>query len=194
MYRLRPLLVLACLAVLGASVAGAQDGTGTFNNQDKQSDHNSTQDKAKTKTTTTSNDNHRKHWWSPPHWPHKKHDNAAGTSRTGQSPFNKAGAADNTAKSQTVKTADNKTVALANKPKINSSSKSVTAARPTATKTVATTETAGKNTPGNSQSKKTATTTAGKKPVRHDCTPEHVKKGSCAADKASNQKGIAKPS
>src|SRR5215813_6863407 len=105
MHRLRLLLVLAFVMVLGASVARSQDGTGVFNDQDKKSDQSKTQAKAK------SNDSHRKHWWSPPHWFHKKHENAA--SKTEQSPFSKTGSGDNTT-AKTVKTTDNKTVASAN--------------------------------------------------------------------------------
>jgi hypothetical protein len=187
MHRLRFLLVLAFAVVLGTSLAGSQDGTGTFNNQDKQGDHNRTQDKTKTKTT--SNDNHRKHWWSPPHWFHKKHDNAASTSQTGQSPFNKTGAGDNAS----TKNPENKTVAAASVPKTSSTKQAVTGARPT-TKTVAVAGPAGKGTAQNIQSRKTTATAGAKKTTRHDCTPEQAKKTGCVVDKGSSQKTAAKPS
>jgi hypothetical protein len=158
MHRLRFLLVLAFVVVLGASLARSQDGTNPFDKQDKQANHNSKQEKAK------NDDSHRKHWWSPPHWFHKKHDS-------------KTGAAANTAtNNQAVKTPDNKTVAAANTPKTSSTSKTVTGARPT-TKTVA-------------QSRKT---TGGKKATRHDCTPEQAKKTGCVVGKGSH-KTAANPS
>ena len=189
MYRLRLLPVLAFVVVLGTSLAMGQDGTSSFDTQDKQNDRNSKQEKAK----SNDNENHRKHWWSPPHWVHKKHD-AAGTSQTGQNPFDKTRAGANaTTKNPTVTTANSKTVAAASTPKTGSTNRSVTAGRPTS-KTIATKESTGKGTAGNTQSRKTTTTTAGKKTVRHDCTPEQTKKGGCAADKGSNQKGTAKPS
>jgi hypothetical protein len=183
MHRLRLLLVLAFVVVLGASVARSQDGTGGFNDQDKQSDHKSTQEKAK------SNDSHRKHWWSPPHWLHKKHDNATSTTSTGKNPDSKTATTTN----QTLKTSDNKIVAAANAPKTSSTSKTVTGARPT-TKAVARTETARKGTAGNTQSRKTTPTTAHKKTVQHDCTPEQAKKGGCEVDKGSSHKGTVNPS
>jgi len=181
MDRIRLLPALAFVAVLGTSLAMGQDGTSSFDNQDKKSHRNSKQEKAK----SNDSDSHRSHWWSPPHWFHKKHDSPAGTSQSGQAPFDKAGAGDSaTTKNQTVKTSDYKTVAAAKTPKTSSIPRSVTGGRPMA-RTVATTESTGKGATGNSQSKKT---------VRHDCTPEQTKKDRCAADKGSNQKGTSKPS
>jgi len=181
MYRLRLLAVLTFVVILGASVAG-QDGTEPFN---KHGDQKNTQEKAK------NSDSQRRHWYSPPHWFHKKHDNAGSSGQTGNSPFSKTPAgANTTAQNQTVKTSDNKVVA-ANAPKTSSTSKTVTGARPTST-TAAKTQTARKGA-GNTQIKKT-TATAGKKPVRHDCTPEQAKKTGCAVDKASSHKGTASPS
>jgi hypothetical protein len=161
--------------VLGASVARSQDGTGVFNDQGKKSDQSKTQAKAK------SNDSHRKHWWSPPHWLHKKHDNAA--SKTEQSPFSKTGAGDNTTA---------KTVATANGPKTSSTHQAVSGAHPT-TKTVTKTTPGGQGVAPNTHSKKTTATASSKKNVRHDCTPEQMKKGGCAAEKGSNPKAT-KPS
>jgi hypothetical protein len=184
MYRLRLLAVLTFVAILGASLARGQDGTEPFN---KQGDQKNTQEKAK------NSDNQRRHWWSPPHLFHKKHDNAGSSGQTGNSPFSKTAAgANTTAQNQTVKTSDNKVVAAANAPKTSSTSKTVTGARPTAT-TAARTQTARKGPAGNTQIKKT-TGTAGKKPVRHDCTPEQAKKTGCAVDKASSHKGTTNPS
>jgi hypothetical protein len=184
MYRLRLLAVLAFVVVVGASLARGQDGTEPF---DKQGDQKNTQEKAK------NNDNHRRHWWSPPHLFHKKHDNAAGTGQTSNSPFTKTGAgANTTAKNQPVKTPDNKIVAASTTPKTNSTGKIVAGARPTTT-AAAGAQTAAKGTAGNMQIKKT-TATAGKKPVRHGCTPEQAKKSGCEVDKASSPKATTKPS
>ncbi|HMF89158.1 MAG TPA: hypothetical protein VKL40_00835 [Candidatus Angelobacter sp.] len=167
---MRLLLVLAFVVVLGASVARGQDGTGVFNDQDKKSDQNKTQAKAK------SNDSHRKHWWSPPHWFHKKHDNAAG--KTEPSPFSKT---------------DSKTVAAADAPKTSSTHQAVTGAHPT-TKTVAKTGPAGQAGGQNAQKRKTSATAGSKKTVRHDCTPEQSKKTGCVVGKGNSQKTAANPS
>src|SRR5262245_53142383 len=51
MHRLRLLLVLAFVMVLGASVARSEDGTGVFNDQDKKSNQSKT--KAMTATAST---------------------------------------------------------------------------------------------------------------------------------------------
>jgi hypothetical protein len=178
-------------------MARAQDGTNPFDNPGKPADHKSTQAKAK------SDDSHRKHWWSPPHWFHKKHDNAARTGQTGNNPDSKSGAvATATTKNSETRTAattnnagkpaDKKVVAAANVPKTSSTNKPVTGARPTST-AVTRTATAGTGTPGNTQIKKTNATATGKskKTVRHDCTPEHAKKSGCEVGKGSSQKGTA---
>ncbi|HKF21668.1 MAG TPA: hypothetical protein VKE93_08870 [Candidatus Angelobacter sp.] len=173
---MRLLTVLAFVVVLGASLARGQDGTEPFN---KQGDQQNTQ------KATKNNDSQRKHWWSAPHWFHKKHDNTASTAN---SPFSKTGAgASARAKHQTVKTPDNKTVAAVNAPKTSSTSKTVTGARPTA---VTRTGTAKNRATGNSRVKKT-TTSAGKKTVRHGCTAEQSKKGGCEVDKGSSHKETA---
>src|SRR5215467_4863481 len=102
MYRLR-LLVLAFVVVLGASLARGQDGTNPF---DKTADQNSAQEKAKSKQEKTkSNDNHRRHWYSPPHWFHKKHDTGTSTSQAGKNSDGKTGAVTGS----TTKNSDNKT-------------------------------------------------------------------------------------
>src|SRR5215471_4340279 len=78
MHKLRLLLVLGLMFAFGGSLAArAQDGT--FNDQDKKSD-------VKHSKAKKSNDNagRRKHWYSPPHWFHKKHHNDTSTAKSGK--------------------------------------------------------------------------------------------------------------
>jgi hypothetical protein len=206
MHRLRFLLVFAFALTLGASVARGQEGTAVFKDQDQTTDQTSktTPKKAKADKHTSE---HRRHWWSPPSWFHKKHDNAARTNRSGENAESKTAAATtpvtktSTAKTETTTTATATTPAPALKTRTNQTlagSKSATSSTKTGTgahasaKTVSKTGTAKK---GSAQGlhKKTGATAASKKAVRHDCSPDEAKKGGCQTDKGSNQKGTQKP-
>src|SRR5215469_7971799 len=79
MHKLRLLLLVGLMFAVGGSlVVRAQDGT--FNDQDKKSDVKH----SKAKNKSNDNAGRRKHWYSPPHWFHKKHHNDASTAKSGK--------------------------------------------------------------------------------------------------------------
>jgi hypothetical protein len=154
------------LALGTTSVAKAQDGTSVFKDQGQNQDRDTKHDKAKTKN----NDGHRKHWYSPPNWVHKKHNSDSSARRTGTNSSSKTAARTNPG---------NKTVGATNPGQ----------------KTVAKTGQGNKAVAGtNGGSKTIAGTSHGKKTVRHDCSPEEAKKGGCQVDKGRSQKGSTNPS
>jgi hypothetical protein len=199
---MRLLLVLGFVLALGASFARGQEGTTVFN-QDQASDQNS-KTKAKKAKTDKSSSEHRRHWWSPPHWFHKKHDTAA-RNQSGKHPDNKTVAM--TTKSSSGKTEASTTAAATTPAPVLKTRTSTTASGAKATKTGSTakpgtgvhtaTKTAtGGTSKGTSRSittRKKTTTTAGKKTVKHDCSPEEAKKGGCQSGKGNDQKGTPKP-
>jgi len=177
MHKLRVLLLLGLMFAIGGSLAArAQDGT--FNDQDKKSD-------VKHSKAKKSNDNagRRKHWYSPPHWFHKKHHNDASTAKSGKT---------------------GKTVAASNsdiKPLPESKAVSTSATKPVH-KTVGGTTTGTKSATATGQQKNTVagakrhrkTVTGanqGKNGTKSDCSPEQAKKGGCATDKSPTHKGTA---
>jgi hypothetical protein len=185
MHRLRLLLLLGLMfAVAGTLAARAQDGSSVFNDQDQKSDVK--HDKAKNKDKN--NDGRRKHWYSPPHWFHKKHRDAS-TAKSGKTPAGKT---------------------VAGKPASNSDIKPLPETKPVSTKAAATkpvhktgagTVTGTKSATATGQHKKTVagarrrrkTVTGanqGKSATKPDCSPEQMKKGGCTADK-SPQKSTA---
>ena len=183
MHRVRLLLLLGLVLALGAtSVAKAQDGTSVFKDQGQNQDRDTKHDNAKNKN----NDSHRKHWWSPPNWLHKKHNSDSGARRTGTNSSGKTVAAN----PKTVAANPmNKTAA-----RTNPANKTVGATNP-GQKTVAKTGQGNKAVAGtNGGSKTIAGTSHGKKTVRHDCSPEEAKKGGCQVDKGRSQKGSTNPS
>ena len=163
MHKLRLLLLVGLMfAVGGTLVARGQDGSEVFSKQDQKSD--SKHEKSKTKA----NNGHRKHWYSPPHWFHRKHDNTASK----------------------VKKSDNKTVAAKNQPAANpvaatSTNKSATATH-SGTKTAAT---SGQHKGTAAGARRRTGTTQAKKTVKTPCTPEQARKTGCHLDKGSSQKG-----
>jgi len=185
MHKLRLLLLLGLMFAVGGSLAArAQDGT--FNDQDQKSDVKH----SKAKNKSNDNDGRRKHWYSPPHWFHKKHHNDASTAKPG-------------------KTSAGKTVA--GKPASNSDIKPLPEPKPVSTsatttkpvhKTVAGTTTGTKSATATGQHKKTvagarrrrkavAGANQGKSATKPDCSPEQAKKGGCATGKSPSQKGTA---
>jgi len=203
MHRLRNVLLLSFLLALGGTlVANGQEGTSVFDNSNQKSDTK----QEKTKTKVKDNSGHRKHWYSLPHFFHKKHDKDSSASKSQTNPFDKPAA------SGKVASTESKPVATANQKTAATNTKTVATVKP-AGKAVATTSSAGK-TGGTASAKTVATahpgtkkgTTArrhrktvagasqGKKTVRQDCTPEQAKKGGCTVDKAHSQKGSANPS
>jgi hypothetical protein len=175
MHKLRLLLLLGLMFAVGGSLAArAQDGT--FNDQGKKSDVKH----SKAKTKSNDNDGRRKHWYSPPHWFHKKHHNDASTAKSGKT---------------------GKTVAASNsdiKPLPESKSVGTRATKPVH-KTVAGTATGTKSATANGQQKKTVASARRRRKTKPDCSPEQAKKGGCATDKSPTHKGTdtasaAKPS
>jgi len=209
MHRLRFLLVLAFALTLGASVARGQEGAAVFKDQDQASDQTSKTKAKKVKTDKNSSE-HRRHWWSPPSWFHKKHDNAARTNPSGKNAESKTAAATTpasktssgktattttattTTPAPALKTRTQQTLAASKSKSTLSSTKTGTGAHKTA-KTISKTGTARKGSAQGLRTKKTSATAARKKAVRHDCSPDEAKKGGCQTDKGINQKGTQKP-
>lgn len=177
MHKLRHVLLLSFLLALGGTlVANSQDGTGAFDNSDQKSD--AKQEKSKTKVKD--NSGHRKHWYSPPHWFHRKHDKNSSATKSKTNPFDKPAASGT--KASTV--ASNTTT-------VKPAGKAVTTTN-SATKTGGT---ASAKTVAAHPGTKTGTTARRhRKTVRKDCTPEQAKKGGCTVDKAHSQKGSSNPS
>lgn len=168
------------LAVGGALAVGAPDGTSGFNDQDQKSDVKH----SKAKNKSNDNDGHRKHWYSPPHWFHKKHHNDASTAKSGKTPAGKTAAASN---SDIKPLPESKPVSTSTKP---------------VHKTVAGTTTGTKSATATGQHKNTvagarrrrktvAGANQGKSATKPDCSPEQAKKGGCATDKSPTHKGTA---
>jgi len=184
MHKLRLLLLVGLMFAVGGSLAvRAQDGT--FNDQDKESDVKH----SKAKNKSNDNAGRRKHWYSPPHWFHKKHHNDASTAKSGKT---------------------GKTVAASNsdiKPLPESKPVGTSATKPVH-KTVGGTTTGTKSATATGQEKKTVAgakrrrktiANQGKNGTKPDCSPEQAKKGGCATDKSPTHKGTttasaAKPS
>jgi hypothetical protein len=182
MHRLRLLLVIGFVLTLGASVARSQEGAVV--NKDQTSDQSSKSKPKKAKANTAS-DSHRRHWWSPPHWFHRKHDNTA-RNQTGKSADNKTAAIAGPApKTSSSKAGTSTTASATSAPVLKTRTKTGTGAH-TATKTAPAPGAATKHTKGLSSRKKT-TTTAAKKPVKQDCSAEQAKKGGCQTGKGGQK-------
>ena len=184
MHRLRLLMLLGLvLAVGGTPLAKGQDGTSGLD-QYKTVDPDTKHEKAKDKN----NDGHRKHWWSLPHFRHKKHDSGSDTTQAGASSSSKTVAA-----KPVNKTVAAKPVSKSAAP-THRSNKAAAVTRPghkTAAKTARSTKAAA----GSHPSRKTAASTGqGKKTLRHTCSAEEVKKGGCQAEKVHLAKGTTKQS
>lgn len=199
MHRLRLLLVLGFVLTLGSFVAMGQEGAVVYKDQDQASDQTS-KSKPKKATTNAPSDNHRRHWWSPPSWFHRKHDNTA-HNQTGKNPDSRTAAAAGPSPKTSSSKTGTATTASAPAPVLKtrtggtasgSTSKTGSTAKTrtglhTATKTGSASGTATKSTTRNISSTKKATATR-KKPGKNDCSPEQAKKGGCQAGKGSNQK------
>src|SRR5215469_904366 len=158
MHKLRLLLLVGLMFAVGGSLAVRAQG-GTFNDQDKKSDVKH----SKAKNKSNDNAGRRKHWYSPPHWFHKKHHNDASTAKSG------------------------KTVGASNsdiKPLPESKSVSTSATKPVH-KTVGGSTTGTKSATATGQQKKTVAgakrrrntiANQGKNGAKPDCSPEQAKK------------------
>jgi hypothetical protein len=169
MHKLRLLLLLGLMFAVGGSLAArTSDGTAVSNDQDKKSDvkHN------KAKNKSNDNEARRKHWYSPPHWFHKKHHNDASKAKSGK-----------TGKTAAPSNSDIKPLAVS-KPVSTSTTKSVH-------KTVDGTTTGAKSAGARRHRKTVAGASQGKSATKADCSPEQAKKGGCATDKSPTHKGTA---
>ena len=161
-------------AVGGSLAARAQDGT--FNDQDKKSDVKH----SKAKNKSNDNAGRRKHWYSPPHWFHKKHHNDASTAKSGKT---------------------GKTVAASNsdiKPLPESKPVGTSATKPvhktvggTTTGTKSATATGQQKTVAGAKRRRKTVANQSKNGTKPDCSPEQAKKGGCATDKSPTHKGTA---
>lgn len=193
MHRLKLLLFLGVvLAVAGTPLVKAQGATSGLD-QYKTVPPDPKQDQAKAKTKDQNNDGHRKHWWSMPHFRHKKHDSDARQADTKMNASSKPAAA--TPASKPVVATPAHTMAA----HTNSGHKTVAAKPASKTvharhrKTVARTHTGAKTVAGTHPHKKVvAHASHAKKPVRRGCSAEEAKKGGCQAYKATTQKGNTK--
>lgn len=92
MYRLRlPLLLGLALAVGATPLAKGQDDLDRYKSQDPDSKHDKAKNKKQAKIKN--DDGRRKHWYSLPHFRHKKHDNDSDARRTATTPSSKNAAA-----------------------------------------------------------------------------------------------------
>lgn len=172
MQRVRLLFLLGVVLAVGATCIAKDQAATPAKDQAQSQDRNNKKDKAK------NDEGHRKHWWSPPHLRHKKHDAA-----------NQAGM-NSSSKPATVKPVKMDKTAAPAKP----GDKTATAAKP-GKKTVAKKGQDNKPIAATTPGKKTMASAAHpKKPVRHNCSPEEAKKGGCQTEKAHNQKAATKPS
>src|ERR1700758_732450 len=93
MQRFRIHFILGLAVALGACTARAQDASkglddqiqNKFETQDQDSGKAKKQDKAK----VGNDDRHRKHWYSMPHFHHKKHDKDAAAPQANAAPSSK---------------------------------------------------------------------------------------------------------
>lgn len=163
----------------------AQDGTASLDDQiqnkysEREPDQSATvHQQEKTKTKVKDNDGHRKHWWSLPHFHHKKKDENSTSQLKAQPKRNTVTtSSQGLSKPATRKqAASQKHVAKTGAPTARSKHKALTAAKP-AHKTVAKSKTstlaAGK------VHKKTVASSGHAKEVHQNCSSAAAKKGGC---------------
>ncbi|MGH9568783.1 MAG: hypothetical protein ACRD4F_04050, partial [Candidatus Angelobacter sp.] len=168
MHRVRLLLFLSLVLAVGAtSVAMGQDETSVYHDQSQKQERDGNKAKA------NNNDGHRKHWWSMPHFHHKKHQNDSVASSGPD------------ATKMVAQNAPGKSAAPAVAPKVavtNAARKTASPAKP-GNKTAHVTRTAHKTTAAARHSNKTvvatharrktvASASHGRKIVRHNCSTE----------------------
>ena len=188
MHRLKLHFILGLAVALGASTARAQDATkglddqvqNKFDTQDQDSGKTKKQDKVKVKN----DDGHRKHWYSMPHFHHKKHDKDAAVPQSQPS----------VTKTVAAKPMNQPVAAKANtsnRAAFIDSGKNTKAKPKQTSEAMATTKPAHKSMSGKGHVTKPASTTRAhktvarnshaKKPVQHNCTSEESKKSGCHA-------------
>jgi hypothetical protein len=180
MHRLRFLLLLSLMfAVGGTVVARAQAG-----DQD-QSDTKVTTKATKVKDTS----GHQNHWYSPPHWFHRKHNteakNAKPASKSLESKPQPAANSASTSKPALVTKSGSRNAAA------TSSSHKTATGMVTGTKTASATGVHKKSVAGAGRRR---TTGAGKTTAKSSCTPEQAKKTGCTVNKSPTQRGTTSAS
>jgi hypothetical protein len=160
-------------------IVRAQDGTASLDDQiqnkysEREPDQSATiHQQDKTKTKAKDNDGHRKHWWSLPHFHHKKKDENS-TRQLKAQPKRNTVAASSQAMS---KPAAQKHVAKTSTPTERSNHKTLTAAKPTHT-TVAKSKTS--TLAARKAHKKTVASHGRAKEVHQNCSSAAAKKGGC---------------
>jgi hypothetical protein len=201
MHRLQlPLLLAFALAVVGTPLAQGQNGTqdlDRYKTQEPESKQNKSKDKKQAKNIN--DDGHRKHWWSLPHFRHKKKQSDSNARMTTTNSSGKAAAVKPVSKTGATKNPGNKSAAVT-RPSQKTQARAGQSARVAAgtnpnRKPATHTGQGAKSASGSNASSKTvAGTRRAKKPVRHDCSPEEAKKGGCQADKSHAAKGTTSPS
>lgn len=195
-------LILLCVIVLvlaGARTAKAQDGVASLEDQiqnkysEREPDKSATthqKDKAQPKNN---DDGHRKHWWSLPHFRHKKKDENA-TTRLKTQPKRHTVTASSQAKSKTAAQkhlASQKHVARTNAPTERSKRKTLTTAKPsnqTVAQSKASTASAGR-------AQKNSVATGGHaREIHQNCSSAEVKKGSRQSLQKHNTKAATRSS
>ncbi len=167
----RLLLMLGLVLAVGATpLVKGQDGMSSLD-QDKKIERDSKPDKAK-----KNNDGHRKHWWSLPHFRHKKQqsDSAARPAATNSS-----------TKMVAVKPADRTGTPT------KQAGKTASVTRPGQKRIARTGQGAKSASRTNARRKTVASAGQGKKTVRHNCSPEQARKGGCQAAKGHSAKGTS---
>lgn len=186
MHKSQFILLCVIVLVLGARTAKAQDGVDSLDDQIQNKYSEREPDKSATthqkdKTQAKNNDDgHRKHWWSLPHFRHKKKDENA-TNQIKIQPKRHT----LTASSKGSKPASQKHVAKNNAPTERSKRKALTAAKPSH-QTVAKSNT-GTATAGRAH-KKTVSSSGHAKEVHQNCSSAEAKKGGCQNVQRRNSK------
>jgi hypothetical protein len=183
---LKSRLTLFCtivFALAGTRTAKAQDGAGSLDDQIQNKYSEREPDKAATahqkdKTQAKNDDGHRKHWWSMPHFRHKKKDENSASQLKTQPKHNPV-----TPSSQAMskpaahkQVASQKHVAKTSAPRERSNHKTLTAAKPSH-KTIAKNKTS--TNPSGKAHKGAVATSGHAKDVRQNCSSAVTKKGGC---------------
>ncbi len=194
MHNLRLLFLLVVVGALGATCAAqSQDGAGGLDDQvqnkfgDKDQDQAKAKaDKKREKAKAKNNDGRRKHWYSMPHFRHKKHDTdsaarqpqANSNSKTASAkPVKNASSPKQTAGNATTSRTGHKTATMAR----TDNNHARPARKTVAGKAHANNAVAGNKAPAKARGKTVASTNHAGKAVRHNCTPAESKKGGCQA-------------
>jgi len=195
MFRLRYLLILGIFIAVGAApLARAQDDLERYKTEAPDPKQEKAKEKKQKQPKVKDSSGTRRHWYSLPHFRHKKHESGSDARRssansstrtaalkpvnttTSKRPANKTaitkGPANKTVASKSSQTAQAKTT--------HATKSGTTASKKTAVSTAQNRKAANRS----SSSRKTVASASHGKAVRHDCTEQEAKKGGCG--KTSN--------